>query len=186
MDPDMNKYDLEHALTKHPVMGVEGQKAIYDRAWHLYFSPEHIETLLKRAVVSHGGTGRLVSVILQFWGSYKLHGLHPLQSGLGRRILRTNRRYGMRRENPLVFHPKRLWTSTSNALRLAWMAFKLIRMGRRLKRDPKRHEYTDLALTPVDSAADEDLEMFDQTAAAREAVERAQRQAQQRAKKPVR
>jgi hypothetical protein len=45
MDPDMNRYDAEHVTTRHPRMSAAEWQDIYRRAWHLYYSPEHIETL---------------------------------------------------------------------------------------------------------------------------------------------
>src|SRR5262249_52054495 len=48
MEPDMNKYDVEHVTTAHPRMSAQELRGIYDRAWHLYYSPEHVETLMRR------------------------------------------------------------------------------------------------------------------------------------------
>ena len=50
MDADLNKYDLEHAVTDHPKMTREELEAIYQEAWSLYYTQDHIETLLRRAV----------------------------------------------------------------------------------------------------------------------------------------
>src|SRR5215469_577705 len=36
LDPDMNKYDLEHVTSDHGSMTSEQMATIYDRAWHLY------------------------------------------------------------------------------------------------------------------------------------------------------
>ena len=83
-------------------------------------------------------------------------------------------------ESPFVFYPKRIWRTVSTTTRLGWMTLKLLRLGRRVKKDPKSADYMDAALTPVVDRANESLEMFEQTEAARTAVERAQRQAQQR------
>ena len=48
MDADLNKYDLEHVVTDHPKMTRAELEAIYQEAWSLYYTPEHIETLLRR------------------------------------------------------------------------------------------------------------------------------------------
>ncbi|MBI2479899.1 MAG: radical SAM protein, partial [Planctomycetia bacterium] len=45
MDEDMNKFDLEHVTMNHRNMTAEQWQAIYDRAWYLYYTPQHIETL---------------------------------------------------------------------------------------------------------------------------------------------
>jgi radical SAM superfamily enzyme YgiQ (UPF0313 family) len=52
MDADLNKYDLEHAVTDHPTMSRDELEAIYQEAWSIYYTPEHIETLLRRAIVT--------------------------------------------------------------------------------------------------------------------------------------
>ena len=49
LEPDMNRYDSEHAAAEHPRMSAAEWKASYDRAWHLYYSPEHVKTLFRRA-----------------------------------------------------------------------------------------------------------------------------------------
>src|SRR5438552_8909734 len=49
MDPDMNKYDLEHVLTAHARMSKEQWEGIYRDAWKIYYTPEHIESILRRS-----------------------------------------------------------------------------------------------------------------------------------------
>lgn len=49
MDPDLNKYDLWHITTHHPLMSDEEFKRTYLLAWKTYYSDEHIVTNLKRA-----------------------------------------------------------------------------------------------------------------------------------------
>ena len=48
MDPDMNKYDLEHVVADHPKMTREQWAEIYRSAWDAYYTPEHIETIMRR------------------------------------------------------------------------------------------------------------------------------------------
>ena len=44
MDPDMNKYDLEHVVDR-PFDYVAGRVGgRLSRAWERYYSPEHVET----------------------------------------------------------------------------------------------------------------------------------------------
>src|SRR5207302_32933 len=82
---------------------------IYDRAWHLYYSPEHVETLLRRAKASGLKTKRVAAAIYIYYGSYRFEKVHPLQCGILRRKVRSTRRPGLPRENPLLFYPRRLW-----------------------------------------------------------------------------
>ena len=49
MDPDMNKYDLEHVVTAHPKMSkAEWQEVSTRSAWETFYTPEHMETIMKR------------------------------------------------------------------------------------------------------------------------------------------
>ena len=52
MDPDMNKYDIEHVCTAHPRMSKEEWEQAYRDAWASFYSDEHVETMLKRAFVN--------------------------------------------------------------------------------------------------------------------------------------
>ncbi len=39
---DLNQYDAEHPAMLHPLMTGEEWKSIYERAWHLYYSPKDV------------------------------------------------------------------------------------------------------------------------------------------------
>src|SRR5712671_6446675 len=43
MDPDLNRYDLEHVVTDHPTLTRAELQAAYEEAWGLYYTREHIE-----------------------------------------------------------------------------------------------------------------------------------------------
>ncbi len=170
MDPDMNKYDLEHVTTGHARMTSEELSAIYKKAWEIYYEPEHVETLPRRAAASGLKPVRLMQMVLQFHGSMKYEKLHPLQSGIFRRKQRTTRRYGLPLENPLVFYPRRVWEILSSYLPFGWYWLRLQLLRNRIQRDPRAKEYTDLALTPVVEAEDEELELFTETGGGEAAV----------------
>ncbi len=182
MDPDMNKYDLEHVTTAHPTMSATQLEEVYDNAWHLYYSWEHIETLFKRGVASGVKPARLASMIFSFYGSYVYEKLHPLQSGVYRRKIRTQRRYGLPRENPLVFYPRRLWEILSSYLPGFWFFWKLTKMRKRIQHDPRYRNYSDVALTQAKTANAEHLELFEVTEAARKNVAKVKAR-QERARK---
>ena len=94
MDPDMNKYDLEHVVMAHPKMTQAEWEGIYRQAWKLYYSPEHIETLLRRAFVTGIGPSRLATMLAGFACIVEIENLHPLQSGIVRLKWRADRRRG--------------------------------------------------------------------------------------------
>ena len=52
MDPDLNKYDLNHACTGHPLMSQDEWEAAYRIAWETYYTDEHVEPVLRRAAAT--------------------------------------------------------------------------------------------------------------------------------------
>ena len=42
MLPDLNDYDTTHVCAPHPKMSESAWRAIYQEAWALYYSPEHM------------------------------------------------------------------------------------------------------------------------------------------------
>ena len=151
MDPDMNKYDLEHVTTGHPVMTAAEWQRVYRDAWDLYYSAKHIETIFRRAKASGIKPVRLLNHILQFYFTFIQENVHPLQGGYFRRKLRRERRAGLPRETPLVFYPRRVREVLETHIKLAAFYLCLHRIRRRVERDPS--PYTDPALTPTDRNA---------------------------------
>ncbi len=147
MDPDMNKYDLEHVTTGHSVMTSGEWQKIYRQAWDLYYSAEHIETIFRRAKVSGIKPVRLLNHILQFYFTFIQENVHPLQGGYFRRKIRRHRRSTLPRENPLVFYPRRVREIVATHAKLAAFYLHLHRIRRRVERDSR--PYGDPALLPV-------------------------------------
>ena len=94
-----------------------------------------------------------------------LEKIHPLESGLFRLKFRRDRRPGLPIEPFWKFYPIYTIESIVKMVRLAALYFRLRRMYLRIKKDPERFNYTDLALTPVTDHDVEDLEMFHNAAA---------------------
>ncbi len=167
---DLNKYDLEHAITAHPNMSAAEWIKAYHNAWDIYYSPEHMETLMRRAAATSSipakQTGRLVYHFAQFYGLAVYEKVHPLQCGYFRRKIRTQRRWGMPMENPLVFYPRRVWEVVRTYVPILWLVWKALRLRKRILRDPQMKEYTDRALTPVDACEDGALPLLDRDRAA--------------------
>ena len=78
----MNKYDLEHVTTGHRAMSAADWQGVYRKAWDLYYSPEHIETILRRAKASGIKPVRLLNHVLQFYFTFIQENVHPLQGRL--------------------------------------------------------------------------------------------------------
>jgi radical SAM superfamily enzyme YgiQ (UPF0313 family) len=154
MDPDLNRYDVEHVTTAHPRMSARQWRDIYDRAWHLYYSPQHVETLLRRARASNLGTKRMAASIMWYYGSYRFEKVHPLQGGVLRRKVRTTRRPGLPRESPLPFYPRRAWELLTTYSDMGNYFLWLDRLRQRVDRTPNGAAYTDGALTRTEPTRD--------------------------------
>ena len=143
MDPDVNKYDLNHAVTGHPRMSLEDWESVYRSAWETYYTNEHIETVLKRAMATGISPGKALFLIVWFKGCITLEKIHPLEGGFLRLKFRRDRRSGLPRESPLLFYPKFAAELIWKQIKWAHLYLRLYRMYSKLRRDPRRAEYTD-------------------------------------------
>src|SRR5271165_6646900 len=112
MDADLNKYDVEHVCTAHLKMSKAEWEAIYREAWSLYYTPQHIEVLMRRAAATNVPMRSLATVLLTFSTTVRLENVHPLQSGLLRLKHPSERRPGLSRVNPWVFWPGFAWETS--------------------------------------------------------------------------
>jgi hypothetical protein len=170
MDSDMNDYDVEHVVTDHPKMTRDEWRSIYRAAWDAYYTPEHCETIFRRAAAKDMGLSRLTAVLFFFSISVEVENLHPLQSGIIRLKYRRDRRPGLAIEPALTFYPKLVWEFASKNLRMARHWLTLERMAKRVRKDPQRKLYLDQALTPVADDETETLELFTHNEGARDEV----------------
>jgi hypothetical protein len=159
MDPDLNKYDLNHAVAEHPRMSKAEWEHAYWQAWKTYFSPEHVDTILRRNAAMGMSVGKTMFLVNWFIGSINIEKLHPLECGLIRRKYRRDRRPGLPIESRLAFYPRHYLEMATKQVRWVWLWAKLWRKYYEIKHDPKKLEYMDLALTPVFDG-DEEREMF--------------------------
>ena len=148
MDPDLNKYDIEHACTAHPKMTTAEWQKAYRDAWSLYYSPKHQETLLRRGMAMGAPMVNLAKYLLTFSTTDRLEGVHPLQGGILRLKHPSERRPGLPRESAIVFWPRFVWETIHKHAILAREMLRLLRQVHAIKRDPASRSYTDLALTP--------------------------------------
>jgi tRNA A37 methylthiotransferase MiaB len=178
METDTNRYDAEHATADHPRMSAEEWEDIYRRAWHLYYTPAHIETLIRRAVAVGIRTKRITSMVFYFSASHFYEHVHPLQGGILRRKRRSQRRAGLPRENALTFAIRRAGEMISTYVPGLMYFWRLERSRRRIEKDPASKSYTDLALSPVDDDEfDAELELYQATDSARIAADHAKSRA---------
>lgn len=165
LDPDMNNYDLVHVTTAHPKMSTQELQEIFSKAWDAYYSPEHVETVIRRARVWGFDTHHMMWKLLSFYACIRFEKVHPLEGGLFRRKYRRDRRPGMPLENPLLFYSRYAWEMVGKYALFFWMTWQYRRIQRRVERDPA--PYTDLALTPVQDEELDSLALFTATESAR-------------------
>jgi len=181
MDPDLNKYDLECVTFRHPLMPGEALQQAYWDAWDHYYTLEHAETLMRRAVADGIKPVRIWQNLLQIYGAMRYERVHPQQCGYLRRRVRRDRRPELPRENALLFYPREAARLARTYAGMGLYAWRLHRLRRRIEQDPQAKAYTDPALTPVlDHGEDEELEMFHLTQAAEAAVAKAKAEAEAR------
>ncbi len=180
MDRDLNKYDLLHVTTGHPKMSTEEWERAYRLAWETYYTPEHIETILRRAVATRLNTGSMALLLLWFSASVALEKIHPLESGVIRIKSRRDRRPGLPIESPFVFYPKYAADFVVKHVKMARLLWRTLALARQIKADPKSRSYTDIALTPPSIGDLDALEMFKISDGARAAASKAKRLAEAR------
>ncbi|GLQ54607.1 hypothetical protein GCM10010862_18660 [Devosia nitrariae] len=160
MDPDLNKYDLNHYTTAHALMSRQDYERVYRAAWDRYYSVDHVERVMRRAAISGISTANILLLAVWFMGALRIEGVHPLEVGWIRHKSRLNRRHGMKIEPAWLFYPRyhaeRLWKLARwGAL---YLRFALAR--RRVEKDPAKLAYMDKAMTPVTDHDEDDFEMF--------------------------
>jgi hypothetical protein len=142
----------------------------YRLAWETYYTKEHVETVMRRATACGMKTIKVMFFLAWFQGSLSIEGLHPLQGGYLRLKYRKDRRSGFPIEPPGLWHLKYLAETAAKTVKIAALLWRLDRIRRRILKDPGRMEYMDLALTPVQDAEMDTLEIFNVTEGGRAAV----------------
>lgn len=170
MDPDLNNYDLEHVCADHPKMTRKEWRDIYQEAWSLYYTPEHMRTLLRRAAATGVPMGSMIRVLVTFATSVDLERVHPIQYGVFRLKHRSERRPGLKREGVLAFWPRFVWDSVYKVAAALSLNLKLLLVARAIERDADAKAYMDQALTPVRDDDDVMLDLLTKTTGADAAV----------------
>jgi radical SAM superfamily enzyme YgiQ (UPF0313 family) len=173
MERDMNRYDIVHVTTRHPKMSEDELLGIYRRAWDIYYSPDHVETVLRRARTWDYPLRNMMMKMLMFQAPPRVEKVHPLEGGLIRLTYRRDRRSGMPLESPFTFYPRQAWAFAVKLVRFARLYWQYHRILKRVERDASA--YSDVATTPVQDHELEELQLYTATPAARVAAEKIQR-----------
>ena len=176
MDPDMNKYDLNHRVAHHPKMADAEWEEAYRGAWSAFYTPEHIRTILRRAGASRLGRPKTtLTTLLWFKLVSAYEGVHPLEGGALRLKFRSDRRPGLPRENAFVFYPRYLAQTAAKAWRY-WQTYRECKsildevLSSRL-----RSTYTDLAIAAPGEDEFEALDLYHATDGGEAALARKRR-----------
>jgi hypothetical protein len=175
MDPDLNKYELEHVVTGHAKMTKEEWQSAYRSAWDIFYTDEHLETIMRRAAATGINIRSLMPVLMWFSSAVMIENVHPLQWGIFRVKYRKDRRPSLPLESPLGFYARYANDTRRKAVKLArrWLHLKSI--VAKIEADPNAKTYFDGALTPVGEEDAEHMELYTQSAAIKAAVEHERR-----------
>jgi hypothetical protein len=176
MDPDLNKYDLNHRVTHHSRMSDEEWDGVYAEVWQRFYTFEHMETILRRMVALGSNKKRTtLHRLLWYRDFHRLYGCHPLEGGFFRIKSRRDRRPGLPIENPLTFYARFVASEIRNLSSMGVTYWKLKRALAKILKDPARRDYRDIAITPPQ--ADEfDLALYAETRGTAAEIEKERRQ----------
>jgi len=158
LDPDLNKYDLEHVTTLHQQMSTPEWEKLYRDAWQAFCSLDHIETVLRRAAATGIDLNNVMVLLLWFHFCIVYEKIDPLQGGYLRRKYRKDRRSTLPLESPFIFYPRYAAGLVRKHFKMAQLAWRFNWFKKRLERDAGAPNYRDIALTPD---AEEDLDMLE-------------------------
>ncbi|MFC1536883.1 B12-binding domain-containing radical SAM protein [Pseudomonadota bacterium] len=146
MDPDMNRYDLNHITTLHPEMSKDELEQSHINALDSFYSDEQVEVRLRRAWANGMPLYRIATVNL-WYIACRLESVSCPDGGIFRRKQRLDRRLGLPIESPFIFYPKRIAETLRIYSKLAVLALKYWRICRAIKNDPDAAQYSDAALS---------------------------------------
>ncbi len=158
-------------MTAHPNMTRTELEEIYRAAWDIYYTPEHLECIMRRAGATGINLSSLAGTLLHFSQFTGVENVHPLQGGLFRLKFRRDRRPTLAIETPWIFYPKYFWDTAGKFARILRAARHVYGLAKAIKADPQRRSYMDQALTPAVEEDLDSLELFNQNEAARNAVQ---------------
>src|SRR5262249_18574559 len=158
MDPDLNKYDLNHRVAHHPKMSDAEWEDTYRAAWRAYYTPDHIRTVMRRAAAhARGRPRRIVLLMLWFLTAIHFESVHPLESGAVRKKFRRDRRHSLPLENPFVFYTRLAGETIYKLWGYAALYLRARKILNEVMKAPDRESYVDLAIAPQQN----ELEVLD-------------------------
>jgi radical SAM superfamily enzyme YgiQ (UPF0313 family) len=160
LDTDMNNYDITHVTAPHDTMSAEQLLEIYNRAWEIYYSPDHVERILRRASEWGFKVEKMMWMLLEFYACATIEKVHPLEGGIFRRKYRRDRRHGLPRENPITFYSRYLWESLTKPYRFFWIYKSYKKILKRVMENKSEEREVDVAMEPVSVSEQKDLDLI--------------------------
>jgi radical SAM superfamily enzyme YgiQ (UPF0313 family) len=170
MHSDLNAYDTSHVCTAHPKMTDTEWRSIYQEAWSLYYSPEHMATLLRRGAATGLPMSSLVKLLGIFAATVFIEKAHPLEAGIFRLRHPSELRPGLRGEYAWTFWPRFAFEAVRKHAAIAVVIGRLLWVWAAIARDPNALAYMDQALAPVGDDDDATLDLLTKTTGVRAAL----------------
>ncbi|MBK1705853.1 B12-binding domain-containing radical SAM protein [Halochromatium glycolicum] len=168
LDPDMNNYDTQHVTMAHPKMTKEEWEGIYREAWDIYYTPEHVARILRRARAWGYEPKQMMDKLFAFHAPVIHENVHPLEGGLIRRRCRKDRRPGFPLESPLAYYPKQAWEFMTKYSRVLRMHSRYKRIMERVIAEECLAIQDDVAMLPVCAGGEKSLQLIAAPAAERQ------------------
>jgi radical SAM superfamily enzyme YgiQ (UPF0313 family) len=149
LDTDMNNYDLTHVTAPHDTMSASQLQETYNKAWEIYYSPYHVERILRRAREWGFKVEKMMWMTLEFYACATIEKVHPLEGGIFRRKYRRDRRHSLPLENPIIFYSRYLWEIMTKHYRFFWVYMNYKKILKRVMEDKSEAREIDIAMKPV-------------------------------------
>ena len=150
MDPDLNKYDLNHAVARHASMSLETWRKLYRECWKAFYSDEHMLRVMRRNAAMKNNLVKVMFFLSWFKGSLFIEDVHPLEWGLFRVKHRRDRRPGLKIEPLSSFYPRFAIESVVKQVRWVALWVGLWRSYQATRGDPAKLDYTDESMAIED------------------------------------
>jgi uncharacterized radical SAM superfamily protein len=150
MDPDFNKYDLNHRVTRHPAMSDREWDEVYREATRRFFTHDHMARVFNRMMQMKTNQPFVtLSMMMTYRQGPLVDSVGPTEFGIWRIVRRKQRRYGMPLEPPLVFYPRIAARTLHKLVNHGWTYMRLrISLAQARARHRRGAPYVDAAIAP--------------------------------------
>jgi radical SAM superfamily enzyme YgiQ (UPF0313 family) len=177
LEPDMNQYDSVHVTTGHSRMSKQELLDVYHQAWDAYYTPEHVERVMRRSKRWGFSTNKVKWMMLSFYCAAKIENVHPMDSGVFRRKFRGDRRSGRPIENVIMFYGRYITEIMVKHVKFFMTYLVYHQIYRRVMNESVPMVEHDVAMKPVDMSELDHLELYTINQASKLVVEKAKQKA---------